>query len=36
MIQAFCEVVSTQKFGIPSLICKNIKALRKVLLNHAE
>ena len=36
IIQTFCKIGSTQKLGPPSLICRNFKTLRKVLLNHAE
>ena len=34
--QTFCKIVSPQKLGSPSLICRNFKILRRVLLNHAE
>ena len=36
IIQTFCEIGSPKKLVPPSLICTNIKPLRKVLLNHAE
>ena len=36
IIETFCKIGSPQKLGPPSLICKNIKTVRKVLLNHAE
>ena len=36
IIQTFCRIGSTQKLGPTSLICRNFKTLRKVLLNHAE
>ena len=36
IIQTFCKIGSPQKLGAPSLICRNFKTLRKVLLNHAE
>ena len=36
IIQTFCKIGSPQKLGPPSLICRNFKTLRKVLLNHAE
>ena len=32
----FCKIRSRQKLGNPSLICRNIKDMRKVLLNHGE
>ena len=35
-IQTFREIGSPQKFSPPSLICRNFKVLREVLLNHAE
>ena len=34
--QTFCKIGSSEKLGPPSLICRNFKALRKVILNHAE
>ena len=36
IIQTFMKIGSPQKLGPPSLICKNFKSLRNVLLNHAE
>ena len=36
IIQTFCKIGSPQKLGPPSLICRNFKTLRKVLLNHEE
>ena len=36
IIQTFCKIGSLQKLGPPSLICRNFRTLRKVLLNHAE
>ena len=36
IIQTFCKIGSPQKLGPPSLICRNFKTLKKVLLNHAE
>ena len=36
IIQTFCKIVSSQKLGHPSLICRNSKSLRKLQLNHAE
>ena len=36
IIQTFCKIDFPQKFGTPSLICRNFKTLRKVLLIHAE
>ena len=36
IIQTFCKIGSPQKLGPLSLISRNFKALRKVLLNHAE
>ena len=36
IIQAFCKIDSPQKLGPLSLISKNMKTLRVVLLNHAE
>ena len=36
IIRTFCKIGSPQKLGPPSLICRNFKTLRKVLLNHAE
>ena len=35
-VQTFSKIGSLQKLGPPSLICRNFKILRKVLLNHAE
>ena len=34
IIQTFCKIGSPQKLGPPSLICRNFKTLKKVLLNH--
>ena len=31
-----CKTCSPQKLANSSIICRSIKALRKVLLNHAE
>ena len=37
IIQTFCKIGSSpQKLGPPSLICRNFKTLRKVLLNAEE
>ena len=36
IIGTFCKIGSPQKLGPPSLICRNFKTVRKVLLNHAE
>ena len=36
IIQTFCKIGSPQKLGPPSLIWKNFRTLRKVLLIHAE
>ena len=36
IIQTFCKIGAPLKLGPPSLICTNLKTLRKVLLNHAE
>ena len=36
IIQTLRKIVSPQKLGPPSLISRNFKTLRKVLLNHAE
>ena len=36
MIQIFCKIGSPQKLGLSSLICRNFKTLRKLLVNHAE
>ena len=36
IIQAFCKIGSPQKLAPPSLIRTNFRALRKVLVNHAE
>ena len=33
IIQTFCKIGSPQKLGPPSLICRNFKTLRKVVLN---
>ena len=36
IIQTFCKIGPPEKLGLPTLISKNSKTLRKVLLNHAE
>ena len=36
IIQTFCKIGSPQKLGPPSLICRNLKTLREVLLNHTK
>ena len=36
IIQTFCKIGSCQKLGLPSLICRNFRILREVLLIHAE
>ena len=36
IIQTFCKFSSPQKLGPPSLISRNLKTLRKLLLNHAQ
>ena len=36
IIQTFCKIVSPEKLGPPSLISRNFKTLRKVILNHRE
>ena len=36
IIQTFCKIGSTQKLGRPSLICRNFKTLRKLLVNHED
>ena len=36
IIQIFCKIGSPQKLGPSSLISRNFKTLRKLLLNHAE
>ena len=36
IIQTFCKIGSPQKLGPPSLMFRNFKTLRKVLLNHGE
>ena len=36
IIDTFCLIASNKKLGPSSLICRNFKILRKVLLNHAE
>ena len=36
IIQTFCKIGSPKKLGPSSLICRNFKTLRKVLLNHPE
>ena len=35
-IQTFGKIDSLQKLGLPSLICRNLRTLRKVFLIHAE
>ena len=36
IIQTFCKIGSNQNLVPPSLICRNFKTVRKLLLNHAE
>ena len=36
IIHTFCKIGSPHKLGPPSFICKNLKILRKVLLNDAQ
>ena len=36
IIQTFCKTGSPQKLGPPSLICRKLKTLRKVLLNNTK
>ena len=36
IIQTLCRIGSPKKLAPPSLICRNLKTLSKVLLNHAE
>ena len=36
IIQTSCKIGSLKNLGPPSLNCRNIKALRKELPNHAE
>ena len=36
IIQTFCKIDSPQKLGPPSLIYRNMKTLRQVLLNHTN
>ena len=36
IIETFCKIGSPQNLGPPSLICRNLKTLRNVLLAHAE
>ena len=36
MIHTFCKIGTPQKLGPTSLICRIIKGLTKVLLNHEE
>ena len=36
IIQTFCKIGSPQKLCRLSIICRNFKTLRKVLLNHSE
>ena len=36
IIQTFCKIESARKLGPASLICRNSKTHREVLLNHAE
>ena len=35
-IQTFCKIGSPQKLGPPSLICRKLKTVREVLLNHTK
>ena len=35
-IQSSYKIISPQKFDPPSVICRNFKSLRKILLNQAE
>ena len=36
IIQPFCGIDSSKKFGPPYLIFGNLKSLRKVVLNHTD
>ena len=36
IFQSFCKIGLPQKLGPPYLIRRNLKTLRKVLLNHAQ
>ena len=36
IIQTFCKIGSPQKLGPLSLISRNFKALRKILVNHTK
>ena len=36
IIQTFCKIGSSKKLGAPSLICRNFKIPKKLLLNDAE
>ena len=36
LIQTFCKIASPQKLGPPTLICRNLRTYRKVLLIHAQ
>ena len=36
IIQTFSKISSSEKLGYRSLVCRNFKTLRKVLLNHVE
>ena len=36
IIQTFCKIGSSQKYGPLSLISTNFKTLRKILLNHVK
>ena len=36
IIETFCKIGSPYKLSPPSLICRNFKTLRKVLLNHTK
>ena len=36
IIHTFCKIGSCQKLGPPSLIWRNLKTLKKLLLNHEE
>ena len=36
IIQTFCKIGCPQKLGPPSLIYRNLKTLREILLNHTK
>ena len=36
IIESFCKIGSPQKVGTPSLICRNLHTLRKVLINRTK